>query len=172
MKNLPAHDDREGVSSSYRDDYTQSIRTLDRIIRREWNYAITTYLSAPESSRSSSRDIAGVQFFSGAPTPRAPTHHAPTHRSNGGVAPFDRTSNGVTQRADTPHIEPRHTAPTHRAHARKPDLAHARRTYARTCTPHVRSKSYTYAGEKPAQSVWELERSLHKVYGSETGTYA
>ena len=65
IKNLPARDDREGVSSSYRDEYTQSIRTLDRIIRREWNYAITTYLSAPESSRSSSRDIAGVQFFSG-----------------------------------------------------------------------------------------------------------
>ena len=48
IKNLPAHDDRKGVSSSHLQEYTQSIRTLDRIIRREWNYAITTYLSAPE----------------------------------------------------------------------------------------------------------------------------
>lgn len=54
IENLPAHDDREGVPPSYRQEYTQSIRTLGRIIRREWNHTISTYLSAPESSRSSS----------------------------------------------------------------------------------------------------------------------
>jgi hypothetical protein len=40
IKNLQAHDDREGVSSSYRQEYTQSIRTFDRIIRRDRNYTV------------------------------------------------------------------------------------------------------------------------------------
>ena len=69
IKNLPAHDDRQGVPSSYRQEYTQSIRTLDRIIRREWNYTITTYLSAPESSRRSSREASPAAFLH----PRSPS---------------------------------------------------------------------------------------------------
>jgi hypothetical protein len=72
IKNLPAHDDRQGVPSSYRDDYTQSIRTLDRIIRREWNYAITTYLSAPESSRRSSREASPAFLPPRSPSPLPP----------------------------------------------------------------------------------------------------
>ena len=77
IKNLPARDDREGVSSSYRDEYTQSIRTLDRIIRREWNHAITTYLSAPESLRSSSQEprspfLDFIPLHSRSPSPSPP----------------------------------------------------------------------------------------------------
>ena len=53
IKNLPAHDNRENVPPSYRQEYAQSMRTLDRIIRREWNHSITTYLSAPRTSISS-----------------------------------------------------------------------------------------------------------------------
>lgn len=55
IKNLPAHDNREGIPPSYKQEYTQSIRTLDRIIRHEWNQTITTYLSALEPSHSSPR---------------------------------------------------------------------------------------------------------------------
>jgi hypothetical protein len=73
IKNLPAHDDRQGVPSSYRQEYTQSIRTLDRIIRREWNYTITTYLSAPESSRRSSPEASPAAFLH----PRSPSPSPP-----------------------------------------------------------------------------------------------
>lgn len=50
IKTLPWDDDREGVPSSKREEYTQSMRYLTRIIKHEWNHSIEKYMSRPGTS--------------------------------------------------------------------------------------------------------------------------